>query len=62
MPQVQSVLGPVDPGALGHCQIHEHIFLRPTPMTERNAALRFDDFDRSLAELRRYREAGGTYY
>ena len=60
MPQVQSVLGPVDPGALGHCQIHEHIFLRPTPMTERNAALRFDDFDRSLAELRRYREAGGT--
>lgn len=60
MTAVQSVCGPVEPDALGHCQIHEHIFLRATPAAKRNPALRFDQFDRSLAELRRYRDAGGT--
>lgn len=60
MEQIQSVCGPVSPDALGHCQIHEHIFLRPTPMAERNPALRFDDLRRSLEELERYRAAGGT--
>lgn len=60
MTQVQSVCGTVSPDALGHCQIHEHIFLRPNPMAERNPALCFDSFERSLAELRTYRAAGGT--
>lgn len=59
MTQVQSVGGPVDPAALGHCQIHEHVFVRPTPMSGRNPALCIDDFQKSLAELRAYRAAGG---
>lgn len=60
MALVQSAVGSLSPEALGHCQIHEHIFLRHTPAAEGNPALRFDDFDRSLAELRAYREAGGA--
>lgn len=59
MASVQSVCGSVKPGALGHCQIHEHIFLCRTPMAGKNPALQFDSFDRSLTELRRYRDAGG---
>ena len=61
MPQVQTVCGPVAADALGHSQIHEHIFVRWTPMAEKNPALRLDDPARSLAELRAYRAAGGSF-
>ncbi len=61
MPHLQTLLGPRDPITLGHSQIHEHIFLRPTPMTEQNPALCMDDFGRSLAELKAYRAAGGDF-
>lgn len=60
MKQVQGVCGPLDPAALVHCQIHEHIFVRPTPLSEKNPALCIDRPDRSLEELRAYRAAGGT--
>jgi len=53
------VLGPVPPDRLGHCQIHEHIFVRATPAAEKNPALRIDDEAHSAEELRRYRAAGG---
>ena len=61
MPQVQTVCGPVAADALGHSQIHEHIFVRWTPMAEKNPALRLDDPARSLAELRASRAAGGSF-
>ena len=57
---IHTVCGDIVPAALGHCQIHEHIFVRPTPMSGRNPALCIDSFDRSLEELRRYKAAGGT--
>lgn len=40
---VQTVSGPIAPDALGHSQIHEHIFVHRTPMAEKNPALRLDD-------------------
>lgn len=49
---VQTVSGPIAPDALGHSQIHEHIFVHRTPMAEKNPALRLDDPARSLEELR----------
>lgn len=54
-----SVLGPVKPESLGHFQVHEHIFVRPTPASAKNPALRINDEPRSLEELRAYRAAGG---
>lgn len=57
---IHTVCSAIAPEALGHCQIHEHIFVRPTPMSGGNPALCIDSFDRSLEELRRYRAAGGT--
>ena len=58
---VQTVSGPIAPDALGHSQIHEHIFVHRTPMAEKNPALRLDDPARSLEELRAYRAAGGGF-
>jgi predicted metal-dependent phosphotriesterase family hydrolase len=57
---VQTVCGLKSVSALGHCQIHEHIFVRPTPMAEKNPALVMDDAEKSLRELCHYRELGGT--
>jgi len=55
-----TVLGPLEPKALGHCQVHEHIFVRPTPASKKHPALRIDDFELSLRELSDYREGGGS--
>lgn len=59
MGKVMTVLGQLLPEKLGHCQIHEHIFVRPTPASEKNPVLCIDSYDRSLAELKAYRQAGG---
>lgn len=59
MGNIMTVLGFLEPKELGHCQVHEHIFVRPTPASERHPALRIDDFKLSLAELVDYREGGG---
>ena len=61
MAYIQTVCGPAAAETLGHSQIHEHIFVRHTPMADKNPALPLDDFDRSLAELKAYRQAGGTF-
>ena len=59
---VQTVCGAVAPEALGHCQIHEHIWVKPTPMSEKNPALAICDYEKSLGELRAYREKGGCSF
>ena len=59
MPSVETVLGPVDAASLGHCQPHEHLFVRDTPAAFKNSALRIDDEEKSLQELQDYRAAGG---
>ncbi len=59
MPTVETVLGPVAPSQLGHCQAHEHLIVRATPAAEANPALRIDDEEKSRLELNDYRAAGG---
>lgn len=61
MSYLQTVLGRLDPSEMGHGQIHEHLFVRHTPMALLNPALQFDDYARSLAELRAYRAKGGSF-
>ena len=59
MPDVQTVLGPVDAGSLGHFQPHEHLIVRQTPAAEKNPALLIDDEEKSLLEVCDYLRAGG---
>ena len=56
---VRTVTGDVAPDTLGHCQCHEHIFLEMDRSYEVSPVLYMDDYDKSLAELREYRAAGG---
>lgn len=59
---VQTVCGPMDPAELGHCQIHEHIWVRPTPMSEKNPALAICNYEKSLEELCSYKTRGGRSF
>ena len=59
MRSVQTVSGPVPLSALGHCQMHEHLFVRDTPAARGNPALRIDDREKSALEARDYFRAGG---
>lgn len=61
MALVETVLGGRDGAAWAHAQVHEHLFVRPTPMSAVNPALCIDDFARSLAELRSYAARGGSF-
>lgn len=56
---IQTVTGTVAVQELGYCQIHEHIFVRHTPMADKNPVLQIDDEEKSLKELQKYRNAGG---
>ena len=59
MSAVRTVTGAIEAACLGHCQVHEHLFVRPGPATERHPALRIDEEALSARELARYRQAGG---
>lgn len=56
---ITTVLGDVWPETLGHCQIHEHVWVSETPAAQKYPQLRMDRPDESLAELIAYRRAGG---
>jgi len=56
---IQTVLGRIHPEQLGHCQIHEHIWVDPTPASRLYPQLQIDRFEDSLAELRHYFSIGG---
>ena len=56
---VMTVLGPVNVADLGYCQMHEHIFVLPTPNSVKYPALEISDEAASLRELIAYRKAGG---
>lgn len=60
MAKIMTVLGAIDSSALGHCQMHEHIFVHATPASEKAPALKIDDENLSLRELKSYRAAGGA--
>jgi len=57
---VQTVTGRIPLDSLGHCQLHEHLFVAPGPATERAPALLIDDPERSARELADYARAGGS--
>jgi predicted metal-dependent phosphotriesterase family hydrolase len=59
---VQTLCGRIAPEELGHCQIHEHIWVRPTPMSEKNPALAICDYEKSLQELKNYKARGGCSF
>ena len=59
MTMVQTVTGRLSVEQLGHCQMHEHLFVADGPAAREAPALRIDDPQRSLEELNRYRRAGG---
>jgi predicted metal-dependent phosphotriesterase family hydrolase len=60
MPTVRTVLGDIDPGLLGFTHSHEHLFVFPTKGVELAPKLIIDDYDKTLAELTAFREAGGA--
>ena len=50
MKEIQGANGPFSPEALGHFQMHEHLFVSACPGTERFPALLADDVEKSAAE------------
>ena len=58
---IRCVAGDISSVSLGHTQCHEHIWLEKGASYEVNPALCMDDYEKSLAELKAYRDAeGGT--
>ena len=60
MKSIMTVLGPVRAEELGFCQMHEHVFVLPTPNSAKNPALEISNEALSLEELIAYRNAGGS--
>lgn len=56
---VHTVTGALPAQQLGHCQMHEHLFVADGPAAKENPALRIDDPECSLKELEDYRRGGG---
>ena len=56
---MQTVTGRVPLESLGHCQLHEHLFVSAGPATEKNPALLIDNPEHSALELAAYARAGG---
>ncbi len=57
---IRTLLGDIEPEALGWCQCHEHLFLEDGPSRKVSGSLYMDDFGKSLAELKLYKNAGGV--
>lgn len=60
MKTIMTVLGPIAAADLGYCQMHEHIFVLPTPNSVKYPALEISNEALSLRELIAYRKAGGS--
>lgn len=59
MKVVRTVLGDVDPTALGVVDVHEHLMIAGGPAVERDPDLLLDDEDEAREELEAFRDAGG---
>lgn len=57
---VRCVGGDIAVDAVGHAQCHEHIWMEKGASFRVNPALCLNEYDKSLAELVLYREAGGN--
>lgn len=58
-PHVMTVLGPIDPGALGFCLHHEHVICKPMDVGASDPDLLLDDPSVAAAELEAFHAAGG---
>ena len=58
-PHVMTVLGPIDPGAVGFALHHEHVFCRTAPAVVPDPDLWLDDPDAARVELELFFAAGG---
>jgi len=54
-----TVNGPVENTELGFCHSHEHLFISKGKSYEINSSLWMDELDRTVAELRLFKNAGG---
>lgn len=59
MKQLHTAGGSISVDALGHFQMHEHLFVAAGPGTDRFPALLADDVEKSAAEVKRFVELGG---
>lgn len=58
--RVLTVLGPIDPGQLGVCMVHEHLIVDSWAMWQvPNYSLIVDDVDLVTEEVQAFRDAGG---
>jgi phosphotriesterase-related protein len=60
MNRIRTVLGDIDPETLGFTHCHEHIFIERDKSSEIDPSLLIDDYEKSLKELKRFRETGGN--
>ncbi len=60
MSHIQTVTGPVDPATLGFTLPHEHMHLEMWSLDGEGCVAQLDDDDVLAAELRAFREVGGT--
>ncbi len=56
---IRTVLGDISPEKLGWCQCHEHVFLEKGKSFELYPSLCMDDYQKSVDELKLYKNAGG---
>ena len=59
MKTIMTVAGPIPPTSLGFCHCHEHLAISPGRSSEICPALRIDNPEQTLRELRTYRDAEG---
>ena len=57
---IMTVKGPVEKKEIGHCQPHEHLFIKEAKAKEINNALWLDNYEATLKELLTYKKSGGT--
>lgn len=62
MKKIVTVTGEIQPGQLGFCQCHEHILLSKGQSFKVNPALFFDEPEKSIAEVKKYKMAGGCSF
>lgn len=56
---IRTICADIPDEQLGWCQCHEHLLIADGPSRAINPALWMDDYEKSLAEVQRYRVAGG---
>jgi len=57
--KIQTVCGEIAPDELGFCHSHDHVMVAKGKPAQIDPALCMDDFEKSLAELKMFKEAGG---